>query len=77
MNILKEINKSNTKRILFVVDEYKGIKSFRILEQWRNDELSEWSFSKKLISFNNLQTNDLFDIMNKEFKNNVCKLLAE
>lgn len=77
MKILKEINKSDTKRVLFAIDEFKGIKSFRILEQWRKDSKEEWCFSKKVISFNYEQSNDLFDIMDEKLRDEVCNLLAK
>jgi hypothetical protein len=48
--ILFEVVKSDTRKVVVMIDEYKGNNFLSIKEMWRENDKQEWMFSKKIVT---------------------------
>lgn len=60
MESLLAYTEGKVKRKEIAISEYKGVKYIQIREKWRkNEEDQEWKFSKKVVSFNKDQFQEI------------------
>lgn len=63
--IIGEIAKSNTKRTIISLTEFKGTKLINIREYFKTDAMTEWQPTKKGVMITTDKASDLVSIFEK------------
>jgi len=75
MESLLAYTEGKVKRKEIAISEYKGIKYIQIREKWRKDEEDqEWKFSKKVVSFNKEQFQEIILSLSQFFNLNESQI---